>query len=267
MTGTVRSTSRDSRPTTVTEPMQLGGRVALVTGAGSGIGKATVIRLAADGATVGCLDRDGSAAAAVAEAIVRGGGNAIGLAADITDPEAVDAAVERLSRELGPIAILVNNAGVPGAGRFTDTSFDDWRRVLDVHVDGTFHVTKAVLPGMTAVGWGRIVTIASEAVWLGNQSVQYVTAKAALVGFTRALAYQLAPSGILVNAVAPGPVDTPMLRDNDAAAIEGELASVRIGRFLEPEEIAATIAFLAGPGGDGYVGQVLSPNGGTVFVG
>jgi 3-oxoacyl-[acyl-carrier protein] reductase len=111
------------------------------------------------------------------------------------------------------------------------------------------------------------VTIASEAVWLGNQSVQYVTAKAALVGFTRALAYQLAPSGILVNAVAPGPVDTPMLRDNAAPAIEAELASVRIGRFLEPDEVAATIAFLVGPGGEPYVGQVLSPNGGTVFIG
>jgi NAD(P)-dependent dehydrogenase (short-subunit alcohol dehydrogenase family) len=156
---------------------------------------------------------------------------------------------------------------VPGGGRFTDVTFEAWRRVLDVHVDGTFHVTQAVLPGMTEAGWGRIVNICSEAVWLGNQSVQYVTAKAALVGFTRALGYQLASSGILVNGVAPGPVDTPMLRDNDPEAIEAELASVRIGRFLEPEEIALTVAFLVGPGGDGYVGQVLSPNGGTVFIG
>jgi 3-oxoacyl-[acyl-carrier protein] reductase len=245
----------------------LTGRVALVTGAGSGIGRATAIRLAADGASVGCLDRDGPAAGAVADAIAGAGGTAVGLAADITDAAAVATAVDRAVAELGHIAILVNNAGVPGAGQFTDISFEDWRRVLDVHVDGTFHVTKAVLPGMTASGWGRIVTIASEAVWLGNQSVQYVTAKAALVGFTRALAYQLAPSGILVNAVAPGPVDTPMLRDNDSAAIDAELASVRIGRFLEPDEIASTIAFLAGPGGDGFVGQVLSPNGGTVFIG
>jgi 3-oxoacyl-[acyl-carrier protein] reductase len=249
------------------EPGSLAGRVALVTGAGSGIGRATAIRLAADGAIVGCLDRDGDAAAAAAEEIVAGGRVALALTADIIDAAGVGAAVERLVSEYGPVGILVNNAGVPGAGPFTDVSFEDWRRVLDVHVDGTFHVTKAVLPGMTSAGWGRIVSIASEAVWLGNQSVQYVTAKAALVGFTRALAYQLAPSGILVNAVAPGPVDTPMLRDNDAAAIDAELASVRIGRFLEPEEIAATIAFLAGPGGEGFVGQVLSPNGGTVFVG
>ncbi|HET8785870.1 MAG TPA: SDR family NAD(P)-dependent oxidoreductase [Candidatus Limnocylindrales bacterium] len=245
----------------------LRGRVALVTGAASGIGRATAIRLAADGAAVGCLDRSADGATRTADDIVRGGGRAAALAADITDPLAVGAAVERLVSEIGPVAILVNNAGVPGGGAFTDISFEEWRRVLDVHVDGTFHVTKAVLPGMTAANWGRIVNICSEAVWLGNQSVQYVTAKAALVGFTRALAYQLAPSGILVNAVAPGPVDTPMLRDNDAAAIDAELASVRIGRFLEPDEIAASIAFLVGPGGDAYVGQVLSPNGGTVFVG
>jgi NAD(P)-dependent dehydrogenase (short-subunit alcohol dehydrogenase family) len=245
----------------------LAGRVALVTGAASGIGRATALRLAADGAVVGCLDRDKAGAATVARAIADAGGRAVPLVADIVDPEAVGAAIERLTAEAGAIGILVNNAGVPGDGRFTEVTFADWRRVFDVHVDGTFHVTKAVLPGMTGAGWGRIVTIASEAVWLGNQSVQYVTAKAALVGFTRALAVQLAPSGILVNAVAPGPVDTPMLRDNDAAAIEAELASVRIARFLEPDEIAATIAFLVGPGGDAYVGQVLSPNGGTVFIG
>jgi 3-oxoacyl-[acyl-carrier protein] reductase len=245
----------------------LAGRVALVTGAASGIGRATAIRLAADGAVVGCLDRAAAGAEAVAREIAATGSRASGLVADIVDPAAVADAVERLSADAGPVDILVNNAGVPGEGRFIDISFADWRHVLDVHVDGTFHVTKAVLPGMMAAGRGRIVTVASEAVWLGNQSVQYVTAKAALVGFTRALAYQLAPSGILVNAVAPGPVDTPMLRDNDAVAIDAELASVRIGRFLEPDEIAATIAFLAGPGGDAYVGQVLSPNGGTVFIG
>ena len=241
--------------------------VALVTGAASGIGRATAVRLAADGVIVGCLDRDGPGAETVAVAIRDAGGRAIALGVDVTDAGAVGDAIAAMSSEAGPIGILVNNAGIPGAGRFTDISFDDWRRVLDVHVDGTFHVTKAVLPAMTEAGSGRIINIASESVWLGNQSVQYVTAKAALVGFTRALAYQLAPLGILVNAVAPGPVDTPMLRDNDPMANEAELRSVRIGRFLEPDEIAATIAFLAGPGGDAYVGQVLSPNGGTVFPG
>ena len=239
--------------------------MALVTGAASGIGRATALRLAADGAVVGCLDRDGDGARAAVATIEAAGDRATALVADVTDRDGVRTAIDALAAGAGPISILVNNAGVPGAGQFVDTSYEDWRHVLDVHVDGAFHVTKAVLPGMLTDGAGRIVNIASEAVWLGNQSVQYVTAKAALVGFTRALAYQLAPSGIRVNAIAPGPVDTPMLWDNDQAAIDAELASVRIGRFLEPDEIAATVAFLAGPGGEPYVGQVLSPNGGTVF--
>ena len=245
----------------------LEGRVALVTGAASGIGRSTAIRLAADGAVVGCLDRDGEGVRAVAAAIEAADGRAGALVMDVTDRAGVATAVAGLVEDLGPVAILVNNAGVPGSGQFLDVSYEDWRQVLDVHVDGAFHLTKAVVPGMVDAGWGRIVNIASEAVWLGNQSVQYVTAKAALVGFTRALAYQVAPAGVRVNAVAPGPVDTPMFRDNDGAAIDAELQSVRIGRVLEPDEIAATIAFLAGPGGDAYVGQVLSPNGGTVFPG
>jgi NAD(P)-dependent dehydrogenase (short-subunit alcohol dehydrogenase family) len=156
---------------------------------------------------------------------------------------------------------------VPGGGPFIGVGYAEWRRVIDVHVDGAFHCTQAVLPGMLEAGWGRIILIGSESVWLGSASVQYVTAKAAVHGFTRALARQVTGSGVLVNAVAPGPVETKMLLDNTPAEIEWERATVKIGRFLRPDEVAATIAFLCGPGGDVYVGQVLSPNGGTVFPG
>lgn len=254
-------------PAASRHPAPLEGRVALVTGAASGIGRATAQRLAEDGAAVACLDRDGDGASDVAVEIERAGGRAIGVIADVTDPIAVVAAVDATVTRFGPIDILVNNAGIPGAGRFVDVAFDDWARVIDVHVNGTFHMTQAVLPGMIEAGWGRVITIASEAAWLGNTSVQYATAKAALLGFTRSLARQVAAHGILVNAVAPGPVETPMLFDNSEDEIERERATVLIGRFLQPAEIAASVAFLVGPGGDAYTGQVISPNGGTVFPG
>lgn len=247
--------------------LPLAGRVALVTGAASGIGKATAITLGQHAAAVGCLDRNAAGAESTAAAINATGARAVPLVADVTSPAQVDAAAARLASELGPADILVNNAGLAGAGRFVDVGLEDWQRVIDSHILGSFLVTKAVLPGMLERGWGRVIVIASEALWLGNTSVQYATAKAALLGFTRALARQVAPQGVNVNAVAPGPVETPMFLDNSPAEIEAERQSVLIGRIMQPEEIAATIAFLAGPGGDPYVGQVLSPNGGTVFPG
>ncbi|MEA2536662.1 MAG: 3-oxoacyl-[acyl-carrier protein] reductase [Chloroflexota bacterium] len=245
----------------------LAGRVALVTGAAGGIGLATARRLAVDGASVGCVDRDTARLAAAVDGLVADGHRALALSADVTDPAAVDSAVAALVAGFGPPVVLVNNAGIGGEGRFADISFEQWRRVLDVHLDGAFHVTRAVLPGMIRTGWGRIVNVSSESVWLGNTSVQYATAKAGLVGFTRALARQVAGDGITVNAVAPGPVETAMLFGSPPEHVEAERRTVLIGRFLVPDEIAATVAFLAGPGGDAYVGQVLSPNGGTVFPG
>jgi 3-oxoacyl-[acyl-carrier protein] reductase len=245
----------------------LAGRVALVTGAGSGIGRATAMRLASLGAAVGCLGRTAAKVEAVAREIEGSGGRAVALHADVTDPDGVANAIDRLRTALGSPDILVNNAGLAGEGKFVDVTLERWQRVVDSHVLGAFLCTHAVLPAMLKKGWGRVITVASEAVWLGHTSVQYATAKAALIGFTRSLARQVAGEGVLVNAVAPGPVETPMLFDNTPDEIEVERQTVLIGRFLQPDEIAATIAFLVGPGGDGYVGQVLSPNGGTVFPG
>src|SRR6185312_1298728 len=232
------------RMTRAQDPASLAGHVALVTGAGSGIGRATAQRLARLGASVGCLGRTAAKVEAVAKEIREAGGRALALHADVTDADGVANGVERLRGELGPIDILVNNAGLAGEGRFVDVTLERWQRVVDSHVLGAFLCTHTVLPGMLAAGWGRVILVASEAVWLGHTSVQYATAKAALIGFTRSLARQVAGQGVLVNAVAPGPVETPMLFDNTPDEIEAERQTVLIGRFLQPDEIAATIAFL-----------------------
>jgi NAD(P)-dependent dehydrogenase (short-subunit alcohol dehydrogenase family) len=247
-------------------PPPLSGRVALVTGAASGIGRAVARRLAADGAVVGCLDLVPAGLEHTVAAIEADGGRAHAFPADVTDAARVRQAVARLTDSAGPPLVLVNNAGVPGEGSFLETTDGQWQRLLAVHVRGAEGCARAVLPAMLEAGWGRIVTIGSDAAWTGDATVPYATAKAALVGFTRALAREVAAAGVRVNLVAPGPVETPMLLHDSPAHLEAELASVLRGSFLSPEEVAATVAFLCGPAGDAYVGQVLSPNGGTVFT-
>ena len=246
--------------------MPLDGRIALVTGAASGIGRATALRLAMDGAAmVGCLDRDLDGARRVVDEIEADGHRATAIGADVTDPDVVGDQLTAFAADHGPVEVLVNNAGVPGGGQFVDVSFEDWQRVLDVHVSGAFHLTKAVLPGMIERGWGRVVNVASEIGLAGEPERPIRHRQGCPDRLHRALAYQVGPDGVLVNAVAPGPVDTPMLRSGTPAEIDAELAATRIGRLLRPDEIAASVAFLVGPGGDVFVGQVLSPNGGTVF--
>jgi NAD(P)-dependent dehydrogenase (short-subunit alcohol dehydrogenase family) len=246
--------------------MPLAGRVAFVTGAASGIGRAVARRLAADGATVGCLDLVPAALDLTVGAIEADGGRAYAFPADVTDPLRVSQAIARLTDAAGAPLILVNNAGVPGEGSFLQTSEGQWERLLSVHVRGAERCARAALPAMLEAGWGRIVNIGSDSAWTGNATVPYATAKAALVGFTRSLAREVAAAGVRVNLVAPGPVETPMLLHASPAHLEAELGSILRGSFLSPDEIAETVAFLCGPAGDAYVGQVLSPNGGTVFT-
>jgi 3-oxoacyl-[acyl-carrier protein] reductase len=243
----------------------LAGRVAVVTGAASGIGRATALRLAAEGAVVGALDRDETGLDALRESA--GGSDRapiLALVADVTDEPAVRAAVATLARRHRAVGILVNNAGIGGHGGFLDATPGDWERMLAVHLGGALACTRAVLPGMLAAREGRIVNILTDGLWHGRTSTTYTTAKGALLGLTRSLAREVASQGVRVNAVAPGPVDTPMFLDAAPDAVAAERATVAIGRSLRPDEVAATIAFLCGPGGEAYVGQVLGPNGGTV---
>lgn len=239
---------------------------ALVTGAAGGIGRATVLRLLADGFAVAAVDVDGQGLRDLESRAGAAGHGAALLAVelDITDGTAVAREHARIVDRLGPVAVLVNNAGVGGTGPFLAADAAAWARVLGVHLDGSLAWIRAVLPAMLERRHGRIINVLSDGLWHGRTTVPYTTAKGALLGLTRSLAMEVAAAGVRVNAVAPGPVATAMLLGGDPAAIEAERATVPIGRFLEPDEIAASIAFLAGPGGEPYVGQVLAPNGGTV---
>jgi 3-oxoacyl-[acyl-carrier protein] reductase len=245
----------------------LTGRIAAVTGAAAGIGRAIVLRLLRDGALIVAVDIDGRGLDALVHEPGVDGARITSLTVDVADEAMLRDALAGGMRRFGPIDILVNVAGIGGHGTFLELTPSERDRVLDVHVRGTMAATHAVVGGMVERGWGRIVTMLSDGVWHGRTTVHYTTAKGALLGFTRALAREVAASGVRVNAVAPGPVETAMLLDDPADVIEAERATVPIGRFLQPDEVAMTVAFLCGPGGDAYTGQVLAPNGGTVFVG
>jgi len=262
--GDQRASGSAARPA-----LPLAGQVALVTGAAGGIGRATTLRLARDGAIVGGLDRDGDRLVALEQAAVQAGlaERVMALEGDVTDPAAVISLVAALVHRHGQVTILVNNAGIAGTGPFLTVTDAAWAAVVAVHVDGARHATRAVLPAMLEAGRGRIVTVLTDGLWHGRTSVPYTSAKGALLGFTRSLAQEVAAAGVRVNAVAPGPVETAMLLDGDPDEIEAERRTVPIGRILTPGEVAGTIAFLCGPDAEPYVGQVLSPNGGTVLAG
>lgn len=246
---------------------RLEGRVALVSGAGQGLGRAIALRLAAEGARVAVNDRGPSAA--VEEAVRRTRG--VPAIADVSDPAAVDGMVAELQGALGGVDLLVANHAYMSMAPFVEHDPDDWWRNVDVNLSGTFFLVRAVLPGMRRRGGGRIVIIASEFGVVGwANATAYAASKTGLVSLTKTLGRELAPEGILVNAIAPGIMDTPQLDvdADDAGVSPAEIrrryaAGSPLGRIGRPEEIAALVAFLAGEGGGAFVGQILQPNGGT----
>jgi NAD(P)-dependent dehydrogenase (short-subunit alcohol dehydrogenase family) len=243
-------------------------RVGIVTGAGSGIGLAIAERLAADGTAVAIFDRDTAAADAAAAQITAAGGTAVAVTVDVAERTQIDAGVEAVAEQLGPPTVLVNNAGIEGFDRFLDISLEKWNRLLTVNLTGTFQCCQAVVPHMIEARWGRIVNISSSSAQSGQPLMtHYVTSKAGMIGFTKALALELAPLGITVNTIPPGFIDTPMLRASEAKGLLGEglehhakLTPVR--RAGRPEDIAVTTAFLASPEASYITGQVIGVNGG-----
>lgn len=243
----------------------LAGRHALVTGGASGIGRAVALRLARDGADVAVLDLTRERAAPVADAVAALGRGSVAIGADVGVFAAAQAGVAEARARLGPVHVLVNCAGIVDFGLLADITEARWDRMIAVHLKGTFACTQAAVPDMVAAGWGRVVNFASVAGTKGGPRLaHYAAAKSGVVGLTKALAVDLGPAGITVNVVAPGPVDTPMLRESGipAAVLEQSQRNMPIGRLGTPEDIAATCAYLVSPEAGWMTGQVLSPNGG-----
>lgn len=237
---------------------------AIVTGAGSGIGQAIALRLAADGYNVLVNDFRIEAAKATADMI---GSNTVAIGGDVAAEADVKAMVAAAEAAFGPVTHLVNCAGHVHQGRFTDLTVDDFDRMIAVHLRGTFLCTQAVLKGMLARKAGVIVNIASQLGQIGGvELVHYSAAKAGIIGMTKALAREVSAQGVRVNAVAPGPINTPLVRSLSEDWQRAKAAELPLGRFGEPQEVADTVAFLCSPQASLFVGQTLGPNSGDVML-
>jgi 3-oxoacyl-[acyl-carrier protein] reductase len=247
--------------------MELEGQVALVTGGSRGIGKATALAFAAAGANIAfCHLDDDERAQETAAAITALGRRVFHRGADVSDIAAGRAFAAAAAVALGPVDILFNNAGSNIRKSFEDITEADFDAILDTHLKGMFFMAQNVYPSMAARGRGCIINVASQLGIKGGPNLTpYCSAKAGIAGFTRALAWEAAPKGVRVNAIAPGPIDTDLVRRNTPEWQAAAKARLPAGRFGTPEEIAATALLLAGPHGGYYVGATLSPNGGDIM--
>jgi 2-hydroxycyclohexanecarboxyl-CoA dehydrogenase len=241
--------------------------VALITGAAQGLGHATALRLAADGFTVAVNDlTDDGRLTDLAE---RTGG--LAFVADISDPVAGPAMVAAVASQVGPVEVLVANAAAMAMSPFLESKPDEWWRQIDVNLSGHFRIIQAVIPGMRALGYGRIVIVSSGWGVIGHpNATAYAASKAGLIALTKGLGRELGPQGILTNAIAPSFIDTAQLQvdASDAGLTLDEMRRVYaeqipVRRLASPDDIAAAVAFLAGPGSSAIVGQILQPSGGV----
>jgi 2-hydroxycyclohexanecarboxyl-CoA dehydrogenase len=236
-----------------------------VTGGGRGIGRSIAIVLASQGAAVAVWDLNAAGAEETATAIREAGGKAVAIAGDAADATAVASAAARTREELGPVTILVNNAGITNYVPFTDMTEELWDRMINVNLKGPFLVSQAILPDMLEAGWGRIINISSSSAQTGAPSLaHYAASKGGVIGLTKALAVEFIGKGITVNNVPPGFVDTPLLREGiDPDKVAATMPMKRAG---QPQDIAHAVAYLASEEAGYVTGQTLSVNGGRYFV-
>jgi 3-oxoacyl-[acyl-carrier protein] reductase len=242
-------------------------RVALVTGAGGGIGRAIAEKLASNGESVIVNDLKGAAADEVVARIRESGGRAAAAPGDVSDPESVQQMLKAAQEAFGHPEILVNNAGVGQQKRFVDLTVEDFDRMIAIHLRGTFLCTHAVLPDMLSRGSGIIINIASQLGQKGGVELcHYSAAKAGIIGLTKSLALEVSAQGVRVNAVGPGPINTDLVMGFSEEWRRNKAAELPLGRFGEPWEVAETVSFLASDGAALYVGQTLGPNSGDVML-
>lgn len=249
-------------------------KVVLITGGAGGIGRALCQRFAQEGSRVAVLDLDAAAAAEVAQGIRAAGGVAISQDADISDHAAVAAATQAIEAELGPIDVLVNNAGWDKAGRFLDTTPELWRKIIAINLEGPLNLHHCIVKGMAARGRGRVVNIASDAGRVGSSGESvYSACKGGIIAFSKTLARELARKQINVNVVCPGPTDTALFRDFAGEGDSGDklrsalTKAIPFGRLGQPDDVVGAVCFLASDDAAFITGQVISASGGLTMVG
>ena len=257
---------------------QLAGRIVLVTGGGRGIGRAIALAFAAHGSHVALTGRTPATLEAVAQEIQGLGGKALPLACDVTRKQEVEAARSKIKNEFGPVQILVNNAGMAPAAAFLEMPDELWEEVLKVNLTGTYYCCKLFLPEMIAAKWGRIINIASIVAKVAYPHTSaYTTSKHAVLGLTRVLALEMARSGVTVNAICPGYVETEMTLNNARLMAQktGKKLEEALGlfaasspqkRLIAPEEVAELAVMLASKAADGITGQAINVDGGAVMI-
>ncbi len=239
----------------------------MVTGGASGIGRGISLRLARDGADVAILDIDRTGAQQVAREVMTLGRRALAVETDVASAASVTAAIQQVHGTLGRVNILVNDAGICTFVPLLQMSEEQWDRMMAVHLKGAFLCSKAVVPDMLDAAWGRIVNLSSVAGLNGGGPglAHYAAAKGGIAGFTKALAQELGPSGVTVNAIAPGLIDTPLVRQSGMSeeVLQQVLRRTPVGRVGHADDIAAACAYLVSEEAGFLTGQVISPNGGT----